>query len=203
MSSASNYAQHFDGRPDHLDYIKEEYGDPAIAVYLMFTGKHTAASLGYEGPTDLKMLKTYMADDVQEKIDEWIIEQKKKKEQTTSASVLNESCRDDDINLQYSTKNKKFTGYKTSLARDSQKQFKFYADLTNTKVSDATVYDLERFLNESTLQSLRHDIKTKLLRAIMRLQVGLNISQNRIVNRRILSEFIGVKQYIYISSHYI
>ena len=92
-----------------------------------------------------------------------------------------------------------YSGYE-GMEEDDEDSYKYndynstqlFHDITGKSIESITDYDITKFIEPTLYNHLKSESKQKLLEAILNLQVGLDISQNRIVNRKILSKFIGV-----------
>ena len=71
----------------------------------------------------------------------------------------------------------------------------------NDGIIDLTEQPNSEFMKPTSWNALKESNRNKLETAIMKLKVGLDISENRIVNRRILSEFINVCLFYYYSNN--
>ena len=144
----------------------------AALLYGSFSKKWEPQDLGWVGPGKghVNRLMSKELEDLKQEIKTWKRKQKKREAQRDDTDILmiNDSVmKTDCLNLF-----KRMTG--------------------NEDGDEITEFDIEKYVEPTPWNNLSEESKKKLLHGILHLQVGCDISQKRLVNRRIISNFIEV-----------
>ena len=178
-----------DGSKNHPDILANDWPKLAVKLYGDTSPVWTADYLGWKGPTTSS--KTWKSEGLTIKeVTEIIIKYNKAKEDEI---LIDDTTNDDDIEWLMGDQKKERRLMKSNFTlrkgneNDHLKLFSHITGMTNP-----SQHSIEKYVRPTPYNGIEEPHRKRIDNAIMKLQVGLNISQNRIVNRDILPEFIAV-----------